>query len=328
MTKPMNALVLTLLFLGFGFAGTGLAAKQPCREGDLQRPQLPQSVEIDLELLRGTEGQESLPEWSKIEKLRNFFKVWAEGQAPCLLVEGGDIVVQLFIDRASFLREREPIFAGQFKPEDSLQFYGASRVKVERSDQQVTREYAYPVDGPSAMSAIVETEEMPVLMEDLAQVKMVRVPRIKRRSVPGPGGQPSQDCFLLSSATLVPSRVFDPGMEQDLAPDTFPLSLEARRTTLEQVAGDVQWLERFETEVPGCSTPEGDGFWGRQVTSLNLTVKELVPDLDFLTQSIRFWREIESRVQQLREEEEGWKKEIGAITTPGIQAGQARGASR
>ena len=57
---------------------------------------------------------------------------------------------------------------------------------------------------------------------------------------------------------------------------------------------------------------EGEGYLTRQIRSLNLTVRELAPDLDFIAQSIRFWNDVEQRIQQLRSEDEGWQKEITA----------------
>ena len=43
-----------------------------------------------------------------------------------------------------------------------------------------------------------------------------------------------------------------------------------------------------------------------------LTVRELAPDIDYVAQSIGFWRDVEQRIQQLRAEDEGWQKEIAA----------------
>ncbi len=298
--------------LGLFFLSPFLAAKQPCRTGDLNRPGFPALVEVDLELVRGLEGQEALPEWSKIEKLRSFYKAHTESAGPCLLVEGGEVAVQMFVARETAGTEKLGPFVGQMDAAKPFQFYGASRVKVERADQQVTREYAYPIAGPAPIADVVEEAERAVLMEDLAQLRMVRVPRIKRREAAGT----TTECFLVSNITLVPSRVFDPTAAEE--PDSeAPITLNARRLALEQVTQAVDWLQRVQTEVPGCTTPDGDGYWGRQITSLNLTVRELVPDLDFVTQSIRFWREVETRVQQLRDEEQSWRKEIGALGAPG-----------
>lgn len=315
-TKAMLSLLL-LLGLGSRLA----VAKEPCREGDLNRPELPAMVEIDLELVYGLEGQEALPEWSKVEKLRSLYKIRTEAAGPCLLVEGGEVAVQLFMVREGVVSGGETNRAGDFRYAPPLQFYGATRVKVERADQQVTREYAYPITGPLPIADVVQEEEREVLMEDLAQLRMVRVPRIKRRAAAGGDG----DCFLVSHVTLVPTRVFDePGSWPETPQsESAPLTLDARRLALEEVTRAVEWLRRVETEVPGCATPDGDGYRARQITSLNLTVGELVPDLDFVTQGIRFWRQVEARVQQLREEEQDWRKEISRLTRSGNGAERA-----
>ncbi len=298
---------LLLLLLAAGLGWLPAQARRTCREGDLTRPGLPAQVAVDLELVRGSGEQEALPEWSKIEKLHGLYEQHAEQEGPCLPVKGGEIAVQLFIARSSLDQTPRGPFAGFFRGADALQFYGISRVKVERADQQVTREFAYPAQGPAAVSDVVgEDEEQVVLMEDLAQLRMVQVPRIKQREALG--GEDREDCFLISGVTLVPSRAFDPPAAS--TSPSPPLTLNGRRLVLEQVSRDVQWLERLETEVPGCSTLAGDGYRGRQITSLNLTVRELVPELDFVTQAIRFWREVEQRVQQLRDEEQSWLEEL------------------
>ncbi len=284
-----------------------VGAKEPCGPQDIHRPAPPEMIEADLRLLQGDAAAAPLPEWSKIEKLRSFYKTHAEGKAPCSIVEGEDLGVRLFLDRASLRQTGDAESAGRFGRDKAFQFYGSSRVKVERSDKSVTREYAFPLNGTATLSDVAP-HDLQVLLEDLGQIQLVAVPRLRAdKSTDGSG----QACFLLSEITAVPSRVFDePSFEPPTDPAHPALTLSARRRGLELVAREVQWLERVESEEPGCHTIDTDGYLGRQITSLNLTVKELAPDLDFVAQSLRFWREVEQRVATLRAEEESWKKEI------------------
>lgn len=298
---------------GIGIAaGVGLAlwgavlAKDPCRDKDIERPASPRMIETDLAPLLGQNGQPPLPEWSKIEKLRGFFKRLAESKAPCVILEGQDLAVRLFIARDSLEAAAGRLEAGRFTPDKAFQFYGSSRLKVERSDQEVTREYAFPLTG-SATIADASAEKLDVLLEDLAQIQMVTVPRLALQQTGGGEG-----CFLVSQVTAVPSRVFDePRSREPFDPSQPKLTLDARRRGLEHVAREVRWIQRVEKEPSGCRAGEADGYLARQITSLNLTVGELVPDLDFVTESLRFWKEVERRIEKIRAEDEAWKKELG-----------------
>ena len=69
-------------------------------------------------------------------------------------------------------------------------------------------------------------------------------------------------------------------------------------------------MRRFDTEQPGCGAADDAGYLDRQITSLNLTLKELIPDLDFMAESVRFWNDVENRIELLRAEEQGWKKQL------------------
>ncbi len=307
MRKKRLKLRLSATFLGLAASHLLLLAKDPCGSQDIHRPGPPQMIEADLRLLHGDASVPPLPEWSKIEKLRSFYKTLAESKAPCAIVEGEDLGVRLFLDRASLQPEAGGEGAGRFGRDKAMQFYGSSRVKVERADQSVTREYAFPLNGSATLSDVAPND-LQVLLEDLSQIQLVAVPRLKAGKA---ADGTDQACFLLSEITAVPSRVFDePSFEPPSDPARPSLTLAARRRGLELVAREVQWLERVESEEPGCHTVDSDGYLGRQITSLNLTVKELAPDLDFVAQSLRFWREVEQRVAALRAEEESWKKEI------------------
>ena len=268
-------------------------------------------VEADLALLRESNGKEALPEWSKIEKLRSFYKRYATQNAPCAIIEGAGIEVRMFVAHDSIESDAFQITSGLFEAEKFFQFFGVSRLKVERSDRNVARRYALPIQGPAKVAdvvAIIEESELATFEEDLAQLQMITVPRI----YPHPEAEADQtDCFQVSSVTVIPSRVFDEQQSLNRSDGKVKLSLEGRRRALEHVWREVDWLERIETEEAACGTQDRPGFRGRQITSLNLTVKELVPDLDFVAESIRFWNEMEARIEQLRQTEESWMKELG-----------------
>ncbi len=268
-------------------------------------------IEADLGLLLAHDGQKALPEWSKVEKLRDFYRTYAEAQAPCAIAAGEEFAVRLFVSREWFEIQDSERRAGRLAPDTPFQFYGASRLRVERSDKEVTRQYAFPIHGAARIAEVVREEDLDVLLEDLAQLKIVTVPRFRlQEALSGSSQDSSGDCFLVSNATVVPSRVFDEKAAEDQASSLLHLTLRGRKLALENVAGQTQWLQRIDSEVPGCQSDENTGYWDRQVTSLNLTVQELIPDMDFVAQSIRFWRAVEQRIQELREEEESWKKEL------------------
>ena len=295
-----------------------LWAKEPCSDEEIQSPQPPQMIEADLALIRSGPEQEALPEWSKIEKLRNFYRRYAANQAPCAIIEGEEIGFQLFIARPSLEEEEFDPTEGGFAAEKAFQFYGASRVKVERVDKDVTREYAFPMAGPAKITDVAETGQLDIMLEDLAQLQLVTVPRFRYHKVVGASSEnQAEDCFLVSNVTLVPSRVFDEPLPIETSESLqVHLTLSAHRRALEHVGREARWLKRLDTEEPGCRASEAEGYWDRQIRSLNLTVRELVPDIDFVAQSIRFWKEVEQRIEQLRAEDEGWTKEI----TEGEQA--------
>lgn len=290
-----------------------LQAQQPCRDIDIRTPgTAPDMIESSLSLVKGEEGQAPLAEWSKVEKLRDFYKAYARKKATCLLMDSGEVGFQLFVSRESLAGQGFDRSSGLIDPESSFQFYGASRLKVERADRAVTRVYAFPVAGPARISEVAKDHQLEVLLEDLAQLQLVTIPRLRREKVTAAISDEEGDtCFLFSQVTLVPSRVFDqdaPGNAVRLAQPV--LSLEASRRALEHIGRETRWLQRVEKETPGCRTAMGDGYWARQITSLNLTVQELLPEVDFMSQSIRFWRAIDKRIEQLRAEKEGWEKEI------------------
>lgn len=287
-----------------------LWAKEPCSDEEIQSPQLSRLVEADLALLQGQSDEGALPEWSKIEKLRNFYKEHAEREAPCAIIEGEEIAVRLFIARSS-LDEEPSQTAGHFEAEKAFQFYGASRVKVERADKDVTRRYAFPIAGPVRIADVAETGQLDTMLEDLAQLQLVTVPRLQLHNIVDVSSQEeARDCFLVSNLTVVPSRVFDDPIPEEASEPSVHLTLNSRRRALEHVVREVRWLQRIDTEVPGCHFGEESGYWDRQIRSLNLTVGELVPDLDLVAQSIRFWSEVEQRIERLRREDEEWAKRI------------------
>ncbi len=292
------------------------AFQQPCEDRDISTPRLPEMVEADLGLLRESGERDALPEWSKIEKLRSFYKRFATQSAPCAIIEGAGIEVRMFVAHDSIESDAFQITSGLFEAEKFFQFYGVSRLKVERSDRNVARRYALPIEGPAKVAdvvAIIERSELATFEEDLARLQMITVPRI----YPHPEAEADQtDCFQVSSVTVIPSRVFDEQQSLNRADGKVSLSLEGRRRALEHVWREVDWLQRIETEEPACGTQDRPGYRGRQITSLNLTVKELVPDLDFVAESIRFWNEMEARIEQLRQAEESWMKELRVRRPP------------
>ena len=184
-----------------------LRSQGPCSESDMTIPQGPQMVEVDLSLLRGGKGEGSLPEWSKIEKLRSFFKRYTSARAECLLIDADETDLLLFVARSSIPDPASDPASGDLDSEKGLQFFGSSRVKVERADKQVTRTYAFPLAGPAKISEVAETHQLEILLEDLAQVQLVSVPRLRR--IPTAGSTGTEDCDLISSVTVVPSRAFD-----------------------------------------------------------------------------------------------------------------------
>lgn len=269
-------------------------------------------IEADLGLIRGGAGKPALPEWSKIEKLRSFYREYAAEKAACSIVEGEEIAVRLFVDLASLEAAGAGPKTSQFAAGKAFQFFGTSRLKVERADKAVTRAFALPLAGSARISDVVEKVQLDILLEDLAQLQLVWVPHFRHRAggEMAPGRE-TQDCFLVSNVTLVPSRVFDaPPSTSTGEPSKLHLTLNARRRALENVARHARWLQRIHTEKSECRAGEVEGYSASQIRSLNLTVLELVPGIDFVTQSIRFWREVELRLQQLRAEDEGWRKEI------------------
>ena len=302
----------TSVFLALTLLTTlSLWGQEPCADSDITVPQGPQMVEADLSLLRGAPGQSSLPEWSKIEKLRSFFRRFTSAQASCLLIGAEETDLELFVARTSVTDPASDPTSGNLDAEKGLQFFGSSRVKVERADKQVTRTYAFPLGGPAKISDVAESHQLEILLEDLAQVQLVSVPRLRRISTASSAG--TEDCYFISSVSVVPSRVFDDRVP--VLPDSetgVALSLDARRRALEHVGQQVRWLQRVDTELPGCQVSEGEGYWARQIRSLNLTVRELAPDIDYVTRSVHFWRDVEQRIQQLRAEDEGWQQDIAA----------------
>lgn len=283
--------------------------KDPCTSQQINTPKSPQMVEVDLELIHRGSGEGPLPEWSKVEKLRSFYRSYAAKQATCSIIEGEERAVRLFIARTCLDKEDSGGVPGRLEPETAFQFYGVSRVKVERADKDITREYAFPVAGPAKIAEIAEAGQLNVILEDLAQLQLVTVPRLRRPKIAPENG--AEDCFVVSHVTAVPSRVFDePPVANSSEPSQIHLTLNARRRALEKVAQETKWLERIETEAPGCRVAEAPGFSGRQILSLSLTVRELIPDIDFVTEAVRFWREIEERIEQLRAQDEAWKTEI------------------
>ena len=302
----------TSAFLGLALLTTlNLWSQDPCSDSDITVPQGPQMVEADLSLLRGAKGQSALPEWSKIEKLRSFFRRFTSAQASCLLIGAEETDLELFVARSSITDPASDPSAGKLDSEKGLQFFGSSRVKVERADKQVTRTYAFPLSGPAKISDVAESHQLEILLEDLAQVQLVSVPRLQRVSTASSTG--TEDCYFISNVSIVPTRVFDDRVP--VTPDSktgVALSLDARRRALEHVGHEVRWLQRVDTELPGCQVSEGEGYWARQIRSLNLTVRELAPDIDFVARSVNFWRDVEQRILQLRAEDESWQQEIAA----------------
>ena len=218
------------------------------------------------------------------------------------------------------LEQEEPLpITGNFEFEKAFQFYGSSRLKVERVDKDVTRQYAFPIEGPAKIGDVVEAGQVEIMLEDLAQLQLVTVPRLQLHQASGTSLEnPDQDCFVVSNVTVVPSRVFDEPVSIETGESSeVHLTLNARRRALENVVWETRWMQRTHSEETGCSAGEVEGYWYRQIRSLNLTVRELVPNIDFVAQSIRFWKDVEERIEQLRFEDEGWRKEI----TEGEQAG-------
>jgi len=288
------------------------AAQQPCTDEQIRDPQPPEMVEVDLDLVQGVSGLRPLAEWSKVEKLQNFYRAYTVDQAPCSIVEGDEIAARLFIARTS-VDQRAPDQAwGQFTAEKAFQFYGISRLKVERADKDVTREFAFPLKGTATIEDISPAGQMETVVEDLAQLQLLTVPRLqlRRTTDSGQNGQ-AEDCFLISRVTLVPSRVFDEPLKSGSdGTSEINLTLNARRLALESVAHEVRWLDRLDKEEPACRAEEGAGYLGRQIRSLNLTVRELIPELDYIAQSLRFWKEVEHRIELIRAEDEGWMQEL------------------
>jgi hypothetical protein len=285
-------------------------AQQLCKTEDIVVPKSPEMIAADLGLVQDVPGQPSLPEWSKIEKLKSFYESFTESNAPCSLEAGNDLTLRLYVDAGSLSAEGLEQPAGLFAADKSFQFYGISRLRVERADQEATRRFALPVGGPARIEEVVkviEASELGTFLEDLAQLQLVMVPRI----VPFPAAKDSEangeGCFQIANVTVVPTRVFDlPGAKGTAE----GLSLDARRRALENVVRQTDWLRRVDTEEPGCGTSDEAGYLDRQITSLNLTQKELIPDMDFLAEAVRFWNDVEDRINVLRAEEQGWKKAL------------------
>ncbi len=206
MLKKQKNWIIAATFSLLVFGPGMLWAKEPCSNEELQSPQSPQMIEVDLELVRGGPSQGALPEWSKIEKLRSIYKRYAANQAPCSIIEGEEIAVQLFVARPSLDKEGSDQIAGGFAAEKALQFYGASRVKSERADKEVTREYAFPIAGPATIADVSETGQLNLVLEDLAQLQLVMVPRF--RYLEASWDNDGEDFFLVSSVNLLPIRVF------------------------------------------------------------------------------------------------------------------------
>ena len=273
--------LLATLVLQVWLSLPSLWSQAPCGDQDVTTPDGSRLVEVDLSPLQGRGEEGALAEWSKIEKLRSFYKRYTSSRAECLLIDADELDLQLFLARESITDPASDPNSGNLDSDKSLQFYGSSRVKVERADKQVTRTYAFPLTGPALISEVAETEQLEILLEDLAQVQIVSVPRLRGVSTAGPAG--NEDCYFLSNVSLVPSRVFDDRTPAPVDKQTgVALSLDARRRALEHVTREVRWLQRVDTEIPGCQTGEGEGYWARQIRSLNLTVRELAPDLDFV----------------------------------------------
>ena len=282
-----------------------------CKADDIVAPKPPQMIDADLGLVRDFPGKPSLPEWSKIEKLKSFYTSYTSTQASCSPQEGNDLKLRLFVGVNSLGVEGLEHPAGLFAADKSFQFYGISRLRIERTDQDVTRQFALPVGGPARIAEVVqviEKSELGTFLEDLAQLQLVMIPRIVPHPDAAEPGRESEGCFQVTSVTVVPTRVFD-APDGHASPGIHP-SLDARRRALENVVRQTDWLRRIDTEQPGCGTADDVGYLDRQVTSLNLTLKELVPDLDFLAEAVRFWNDVEDRVEVLRAEEQGWKKEL------------------
>ena len=306
----INSLFMGLTVLVGAAALAPVSAQQLCKTEDITVPKSPEMIAADLGLVQDVPGQPSLPEWSKIEKLKSFYESFTESNAPCSLEAGNDLTLRLYVNAGSLSAEGLEQPAGLFAADKSFQFYGISRLRVERADQEATRRFALPVTGPARIEDVVkviEASELGTFLEDLAQLQLVMVPRI----VPYPAEAAEangEGCFEIANVTVVPTRVFDLPEAKGASADK--LSLDARRRALENVVRQTDWLRRVDTEEPGCGTFDEAGYLERQITSLNLTQKELIPDMDFLAEAVRFWNDVESRIEVLRAEEQGWKKAL------------------
>jgi hypothetical protein len=256
----------------------------------------PEMIRSDASLLKDAESEEYSTEWVAYQQLENLLKA----NASCRFPDEQVAQTRLYVDPT--------LQGGPLLPDTRVQMFGVGILRTARRGQNPRRVVAYPAVGATSLSEYIESEEeLATMLKVLTQLEFVYVPYIEQIS-------PEQSCYKLSSATLVPGRVFDESLswsqgEINGSPHLLPskVSLEVQRQTLERLAAEAKWIEIMSTYEPSsrCDTRTKDGqieqhFHEMQVRSLDVAVNQLLPEREYLRLSAEFWNEVKRRIEQLR----------------------------
>jgi len=296
----INRLIFGILLLQLAGWNYSLSAPASPVNGkvDCNNPAAPgpEMIRSDASLLRDPKSEEYSTEWVAYQQLRNLLKA----KTSCRFPDEQVAQTRLYVDPA--------LKGGPILPDTRVQMFGVGILRTARRGESPRRVVAYPAFGPTSLSESIEDEqELATMLKVLTQLEFVYVPHIQQIS-------PEQSCYKLSSATLVPSRVFDenlPWSQGDInsSPHLLPskVSLEVQRRTLERLAAEAKWIEIMSTYEPSsrCETRNDDGqieqhYYEMQVRSLNVTVNQVLPEREYLRLSAEFWNEVKKRIHQLR----------------------------
>ena len=296
----MNRLILGILLFQLAPWTYSLSAPSPPVNGkvDCNNPAAPgpEMIRSDASLLEDPESEEYSTEWVAYQQLRNLLKA----KTSCRFPDEQVAQTSLYVDPT--------LQGGPLLPDTRLQMFGVGILRTARRGQSPRRVVAYPAFGATSLSEYIESEkELATILKVLTQLEFVYVPYIEQIS-------PEQGCYKLSSATLVPSRVFDEGLpwlEGDIngSPHLLPskISLEVQRQALERLAAEAKWIEIMSTYEPSsrCDARNEGGqieqhYHEMQVRSLDVAVNQLLPEREYLRLSAEFWNEVKKRIHQLR----------------------------
>lgn len=274
------------------------AVESPCEVKPIEAG----AVRCDTSLLfeNISDGVRFSTEWSKVEKVRDLLRDYSLKRAgPCYFPSLDGLSLNLYVGRS----------AQGFKigPETPLRVFGSRLQKRPGSDEDELLQVGFPPDRMVTLRQLFDDrqQELQIVLEDLAQVELVYVPRIEE--FPAQGGQ-DKSCFQVHGLSLVPSRVFDDTLPWSEVPPVAPpqqlpsqISLRARKEVLERLARRASWIDRMAMEKPQCRIgPQEEGYSELQVQSLHVTLTRIFPGREFLQDCNDFWSLVKERIRQLR----------------------------